>query len=175
MALANIAWILASNGKRVLTIDWDLEAPGLHRYYRPFLDDDELKETSGVIDFVRNIEAVMLSRKTDSEEPLDDWYPTYGDIIPYAVPLHWSFPYGGRLDFVPAGRQGPYYSDYINTFDWGHFYDGCNGYQFFEAAKTKMRADYDYVLIDSRTGVSDTSGICTALVHERLDKAGVTV
>jgi len=28
MALANIAWILASNGKRVLIIDWDLEAPG---------------------------------------------------------------------------------------------------------------------------------------------------
>ena len=31
MALANVAWILASNGTRVLTIDWDLEAPGLHR------------------------------------------------------------------------------------------------------------------------------------------------
>jgi MinD superfamily P-loop ATPase len=38
MALANVAWILASNGKRVLTVDWDLEAPGLHRYYMPFLE-----------------------------------------------------------------------------------------------------------------------------------------
>lgn len=28
MALANMAWILASNGKRVLVVDWDLEAPG---------------------------------------------------------------------------------------------------------------------------------------------------
>jgi hypothetical protein len=27
MILANVAWVLASNGKRVLTIDWDLEAP----------------------------------------------------------------------------------------------------------------------------------------------------
>jgi MinD-like ATPase involved in chromosome partitioning or flagellar assembly len=34
--LANVAWILASNGKRVLTIDWDLEAPGLHRYFRDY-------------------------------------------------------------------------------------------------------------------------------------------
>ena len=25
MALANVAWILASNGKRVLVIDWDFE------------------------------------------------------------------------------------------------------------------------------------------------------
>lgn len=36
MALANVAWILASQGERVLTIDWDLEAPGLHRYFHPF-------------------------------------------------------------------------------------------------------------------------------------------
>ena len=31
MALANVAWLLASNGYRVLAIDWDFEAPGLHR------------------------------------------------------------------------------------------------------------------------------------------------
>lgn len=43
MALANVAWILASHGLRVLAIDWDLEAPGLHRYFHPFLDDEELE------------------------------------------------------------------------------------------------------------------------------------
>jgi len=31
-ALANIAVLLARWGHRVLTIDWDLEAPGLERY-----------------------------------------------------------------------------------------------------------------------------------------------
>jgi MinD-like ATPase involved in chromosome partitioning or flagellar assembly len=29
MALANVAWLLAFSGKRVLVIDWDLEAPDL--------------------------------------------------------------------------------------------------------------------------------------------------
>ncbi|MFD2350514.1 AAA family ATPase [Nonomuraea ferruginea] len=38
MALANTAWLLASNGLRVLAIDWDLESPGLHKYFHPFLD-----------------------------------------------------------------------------------------------------------------------------------------
>lgn len=38
MALANTAWILAANGNRVLAVDWDLEAPGLHRFFHPFLD-----------------------------------------------------------------------------------------------------------------------------------------
>jgi hypothetical protein len=51
MALANISWILASNGYRVLTIDWDLEAPGLPRFFQPFLDDHVLASTPGLIDF----------------------------------------------------------------------------------------------------------------------------
>ena len=36
MALANVAWILAANEKRVLVIDWDLEAPGVHHYFAHF-------------------------------------------------------------------------------------------------------------------------------------------
>src|SRR2546422_1146211 len=61
MALANIGWILASNGKRVLVIDWDLEAPGLHRYFHPFLRDKELALTEGVIDFVVDFSAAALT------------------------------------------------------------------------------------------------------------------
>ena len=56
MALANVAWILASNGKRVLAMDWDLEAPGLHRYFAPFLGDPELRSTPGVIDLIRGFD-----------------------------------------------------------------------------------------------------------------------
>jgi hypothetical protein len=37
-----------------------------------------------------------------------------------------------------------------------------------ELAKEKMRAEYDFILIDSRTGVSDTSGICTVQMPDIL-------
>ncbi len=37
MALANVGWILASTGLKVLVIDWDLDSPGLHRYFHPFV------------------------------------------------------------------------------------------------------------------------------------------
>ncbi len=47
MALANVAWILASRGKRVLAVDWDVEAPGLHSYFHPLLTDPELRDTDG--------------------------------------------------------------------------------------------------------------------------------
>ena len=45
MALANVAWILAANGLRVLIADWDLESPGLHRFFQPFLDANVGDET----------------------------------------------------------------------------------------------------------------------------------
>src|SRR5687767_9721330 len=61
MALANVAWILASNGYRVLVVDWDLEAPGLHRYFAPFLLDPDLVEADGVIDIVSNYVTALMT------------------------------------------------------------------------------------------------------------------
>src|SRR4051794_33571600 len=52
MAVANVAWILASQGKRVLMIDWDLESPGLHRYFHPFVFDKELRSSRGIMDLI---------------------------------------------------------------------------------------------------------------------------
>jgi len=52
MALANAACLLAAAGYRILAIDWDLEAPGLHRYLHPFLADPDLSKTPGIIDLV---------------------------------------------------------------------------------------------------------------------------
>jgi tetratricopeptide (TPR) repeat protein/cellulose biosynthesis protein BcsQ len=159
MAVANIAWILASSGKRVLTVDWDLEAPGLHRYYTPFLSDKDLTNSDGLIDLLIEFrDATAIGGAGESD---DKWHEAYADIAAYVVSLDWDFPSGGTLDILPAGRQGASYSARVNSFDWVEFYERRGGGVFLETIKEKMRADYDYVLIDSRTGVSDTSGICT--------------
>ena len=55
MALANVAWILAANGKRVLVADWDLESPGLHRFFQPFMKPDD-SGRPGIVDFIREYE-----------------------------------------------------------------------------------------------------------------------
>lgn len=39
---------------------------------------------------------------------------------------------------------------------------------FFEVVKRTVKENYDYILIDSRTGVSDTSGICTVQMPDQL-------
>jgi tetratricopeptide (TPR) repeat protein len=168
MALANTAWILASNGNKVLALDWDLEAPGLHRYFAPFLPDPELSETKGLIDFFfRYVEAATTERR-DDEAPNDRWHERYADLGEYAQPLEWKFNDGGRIDFVPAGCQNESYSTRTNTFDWRGFYERFSGGAFVECVVAAMRRDYDYVLIDSRTGVSDTAGICTVQLPDCL-------
>ncbi len=160
MALANVAWLLAAAGKRVLMIDWDLEAPGLHRYVHPFLDDPALTTSEGVIDFVISYTEEASSKKLD--ENLDPkWFAPYANITRFAIPLDYAFPAGGSLDFIPAGKQGRAYAGRVNSFNWKDFYVRLGGRAVLEEARARLRENYEYILIDSRTGVSDTSGICT--------------
>lgn len=165
MMLANVAWILASNGQRVLTVDWDLEAPGLHRYFRPFLFDEDLLGSDGVIDFVS--EFTSAARRAPGEAHDEDWFDPYADLAQYAVPLDWDFE-GGRLDHVGAGRQGASYSLRVSSFDWAEFYDDFGGGAFLSRTREHLKKRYDYVLIDSRTGLADTSGICTVQMPDAL-------
>lgn len=165
MMLANVAWILASNGQRVLTVDWDLEAPGLHRYFQPFLRDENLLGSDGIIDFVS--EFTTAARRSDGEGKDGDWFDLYADLAQYAVPLDWDFE-GGRLDHVGAGRQGASYSLRVSSFDWTEFYDDFGGGTFLSRTREHLKDRYDYVLIDSRTGLADTSGICTVQMPDAL-------
>ncbi len=160
MAMANVAWILASNGKRVLAMDWDLEAPGLHRYFAPFLRDPELTSTSGVIDLVRDFELL-------SPRPLGG-LRGHARVDRYAHSLGSTFPGGGFIEFVSSGRRTPEYSESVNTYDWRGFYENRDGKAFLHALREDMLSRYDYALIDSRTGFSDTSGITTLLLPDVL-------
>ena len=166
MALANIAWLLASSGQRVLAIDWDLEAPGLHRYFEPYLADKTLERSTGLVDFMLSFATAAVSSQPRNREP--DWYVPYSNILAHAVPIQWSFPGDGNLDFVPAGRQDVAYANRVNSFNWQNFYELLGGGVLLESVKTKLRKLYDFVLVDSRTGVSDTSGICTVQMPDEL-------
>ena len=169
MAMANIAWILASAGRSVLMIDWDLEAPGLHRYFRPFLLDEELTASDGLIDLVDRYATAAIQPVDPNAPPKADWYVDYADFSDYVLSIDYDY-FGstGRLDFLPAGRQGDAYALKVSSFNWQNLYDRLGGGAFFEALKRRAREDYDYVLIDSRTGVSDTAGICSVQMPDTL-------
>jgi hypothetical protein len=176
MALANVAWILAANGMRVLIADWDLESPGLHRFFEPLLDP-KVSERPGIVDFIRRYEwaAVEAGIHPDdleggSEESrreavkavtalVDDHI---GRVTDYAIPLNWQFPDEGALHFLSSGKQknGDYQMT-LSALNWDNFYNSLYGGQFFDALRVLMKRNYDYVLIDSRTGLSDVADICT--------------
>jgi MinD-like ATPase involved in chromosome partitioning or flagellar assembly/tetratricopeptide (TPR) repeat protein len=159
MALANVAWILAANGRRVLVADWDLESPGLHRFFHPFLDEDEVRDASGIIDLIRHYE--QASEKSSDQDELDKLVHERARIQQYALSLKWGFTGGGSLDFLSAGRQNLDYVATLAALDWDTFYERLNGGQFLDAVRADMKRNYDYVLIDSRTGLSDVADICT--------------
>src|SRR4051812_14058860 len=55
MTLANTAFLAACSGKRVLVMDWDLEAPGLAYYFRGVQEPAlarALRSSPGVLNFL---------------------------------------------------------------------------------------------------------------------------
>jgi hypothetical protein len=165
MALANVAWILASNGCRVLAVDWDLESPGLHGYFHPFLIDRGERLSPGVIDLVWSFaEAAMAQEAPGGAE----WVEEHTQVMRYAVSLDWEFEGGGLLDFVPAGHTGSAYGKRVSELDWEVLYSRQGGGTFLEKLAENMKANYDFVLIDSRTGMSDNAGVCTVALPDIL-------
>ena len=161
MAVANAAWILASAGKRVLIVDWNLESPGLHLYYRPFLPDPDLANGAGLLDMFHGFSTAA----NDGDQPradLDDLYDEHADLGRYAVVLDNEFPDGGRLEYVGPGKLDATYADRVAAFRWSAFHASEEGREFLGVLRARLLdSDYDYVLIDGRTGYCDGAEICT--------------
>lgn len=162
--LANVAMLLACQGHRVCVLDFDLEAPGLHRYFRPFLEDPDLAYTDGLLDWLWSTANTALGATTTQH--LDETQLRHHAIS--LVRPDWKIPRGGALELITAGRQDGDYGKKVNSFDWSSFYDRLGGGGHIERARQDLKDHYDYILVDSRTGVSDTSGVCTVSLPDRL-------
>ncbi|CAN5128242.1 hypothetical protein BH11PSE9_BH11PSE9_26130 [soil metagenome] len=160
MALANVADRLARRGLRVLAIDFDLEAPGLERYFP--IDKVAAVDTPGLIDLLREFKA-SLSGRGDSLEGAQ-----FRDLSRFVFPIYERVGEGGRLDLLPAGCRSPgeglkRYALDVRTFDWQDFYYNWEGEAFFEWLRRELTGPagrYDAVLVDSRTGVTEMGGVC---------------
>ncbi|MCY4219475.1 MAG: ParA family protein [Gammaproteobacteria bacterium] len=142
MALANVAVTLANSGRHVLVVDFDLEAPGLDTF-------DVLKpsrEVPGVIDFVAQY---LETGQSPVASNFVAECPTIGNQ-------------GGSLKIMRSGSKESYTASF-SQINWIELYDKHDGFLLFEDLKEQLKKTLnpDYVLIDSRTGHTDTSGICT--------------
>lgn len=142
MALVNTAAALALRGRRVLVVDFDLEAPSLDSFKVLKSNGQVL----GIIDFVNQY------LKTGQVPNVEDYVREFPDIGEQ----------GGRVMLMPSGSSKAYVTKF-NQIDWDSLYSRHDGYLLFEDLKLQWERviEPDYVLIDSRTGYTDVSGICT--------------
>jgi len=161
LALANLAYVLAREGKKVLVMDLDLEAPGQHQ-------TDLFRMGTpgpGIVE--------MLTDYLDYRQGLNDGKTQE----PYQLKLEtylrigqaWQFDRetaeaaeSGSLWLMPAGEvDKPDYQQRLAGLDWDCFYQE-QGRAWFQLLKKELRQrGFDYVLIDSRTGLSDEFYITT--------------
>jgi hypothetical protein len=137
--LSNTATLLAQWGYKVLCIDWDLEAPGLHYYFRPHMESPE----TGLV------EMVLGAR---------DGHPV--DALGHITPV--TFSDGSRLDLIAAGGVGGDYIPNVQGIDWDALYENQDFGNVLEDWRRRWIESYDVIFVDSRTGISDSGGICTA-------------
>ena len=150
----NIAVRLAEREQRVLLVDFDLEAPGL-TYLDELRPPDDAERPRGVAGFL-----------------VDSWHArSSADYREYLYDLNG---FSGRLAVMPAGAT--------ESDRFGHDLDVLHREEILNLSEPGAKAaaaltlladlrqqwisDFDYVLIDSRTGFSDIGGICTRVLPD---------
>lgn len=148
LAAANFAVYLANLGHRCVLMDFDLEAPGLDSKF------DELvmpADQKGLLDYV-------LQFQQSGEDP--------GSLASYvlSVPLPRQGP-TGTLQLLPAGNYlAPPYARNLSKLDWETIFSPQRaGVAFFQNLMKRVEVELgaEFVIIDSRTGISEIGGLCT--------------
>src|ERR1700730_10188546 len=146
MALANLACLLAEDEEhpqKVLLWDFDLEAPGLHKLFPP--------AHPGPCGFV---DLAYAYATTGTVPPVGDYI--YSSTVP-------------GVDILPAGHISSTYCDRLQRLNWPGFFPSAEpgpGPFFTQLLSALTARQYDYILIDSRTGLNDQAGICTQVLPE---------
>jgi tetratricopeptide (TPR) repeat protein len=140
LALMNTAARLSKKGKSVFILDFDLEAPGIDVF------SASTRNSAGLLEYISEY------CNTRRVPPLQS----------FVSEIHSQS--SGRILYMPAGRRDAGYQRLLAQLNWKDFYSSeSRGYLFVENLKAAIRKIYspDYVLVDSRTGMTDISGICT--------------
>jgi len=94
--------------------------------------------------------------------------PDVDNLLREAIPLDRYVVETGvdNLHFITAGLFDDSYARRVNSFRWPALNNRAPW--LFTWFGNYIAESYQYVLIDSRTGITDTSGICTSILPERL-------
>ncbi|NHQ60871.1 AAA family ATPase [Chlorobium sp. BLA1] len=148
--VANLAaYLCIYENKKILIIDWDLDAPGIDLFF----NCERKIINRGLIDVFEDYIHTVRSGEIINENNL----PIFD--FSFNILLNGK---GGEVDLLPAANYNKRnFSIAINNFDWFDYYENLDGKYHLEFIKEKLKeSKYDYILIDSRTGNNDYLGIC---------------
>src|ERR1017187_3110455 len=146
--LANVGALLATWGFRVLCVDWDIEAPGLHYYLREFVSNEPTG--GGLMELIQRLEASGTT--------------SWRDLVSRAR----VGSAGATMSAIFAGADQDNYLHRLGSLDWNRLYEKNEFGSHLEDVRQAWKAEYDFVFVDSRTGVSDSGGICTVQLPDIL-------
>ena len=128
MVLANLALLFTREyGLNVIAVDWDLEAPGLHRYFN--IPDEFIK--GGVINYLNQYKN-YIDNKPENFSTSDFSILSSLMEIPNSKGKGWYLP--------PGSLNDPnLYSKLVNEFDWLDFYKNWNGSQVIEYIRVQLK------------------------------------
>ena len=156
LLLANLARLAASLGRKVVALDFDLEAPGL--LYKLFRSEPRPR-AEGLVGWLRD-----THRGRDRPASLDDYVV---DVPLNGPPLH----PGGSLTLMPAGRAPSpnYFQDLRHLrleqgLDEGWVLDALVDLR--DQLATDL--DADLLLVDARTGITATNRVTTHVLADEV-------
>ena len=164
--LANLACWQAMQGRKVLIIDLDLEGPGQHS--SGLFKGNQVVDSAIKGGFVDLCEAWQQHR-AQTPDKVYEWdlrdymlRSTLLDALPGANK--------GEIFLMPAGKQlDTGYAERLNRLDWHNFFspNESKGYKLFDTLKLYCEIEeFDNVLIDSRTGLSDPYYMATSWLSD---------
>ena len=157
--LANLACQQAVNGRKVLIIDLDLEAPGQHS--SGLFKDNPVADSvikGGFVDLC--VAWQQHHEKTPSE--VYEW--DLQDYMLRSIFLD-RLSGAGQIFLMPASKNlDADYARKLDRLDWRKFFSSpIKGYQLLAALKLFCKIEeFDWVFIDSRTGLSDPYYMATS-------------
>lgn len=156
LLLANMARLAASIGKKIVALDFDLEAPGLP--YKLFPAKERLPKADGLVGWLRDSLAA-------GEAP--------ASLADYVVDVRSlsTFRQGGWIKLIPAGRApSPNYFQDLRRLHLEQALDDGRALDALVDLQKRVDADLDadFLLIDARTGITSTNAVTTHVLADEV-------
>jgi eukaryotic-like serine/threonine-protein kinase len=174
MALANAACLLAKSGKKVLVVDWDWQSPSQHHifaahvtnYFKDFPDPKKsFDQHIGLVELLQQL-SHNARRVVPAADPGKDEMDATIAFVQQSYIDHCIIRTDiDGLSLMKCGSFPDFYNRAM-SFDWENLWKYSQWLLF--AFAQRLSQDYDYVLIDSTSGLGEAALVCNAIMAERI-------